>query len=473
MPDLDQELVERVARWCAEAGRTAVPAEIRRALETLSWDELLAVRALLADPPPARPLGPFALADLARGVPAETAAERERDSRYPSAADGAGEAQADQGLAAPAPRPRKSGKRAPRSPGVVIRRARDATPPAPPPSPTIPLVDELFLPEGRTVLERLVRRLGARRHALVGALAEGWRSADGRTVDDEVLTRLLDQHGMARAFARRERDELLHALRASSGLRSAAAARLGLDRGALDAALARAGAAAEAERIREARRAEVRAKATLAERVRLLLADPARLEDLGILAEVEADLRHRLPEHIRAVGAGSGPLLLALSRSLSASPVEVKALLDRLGIAVAGGPASRDAAPGAPPARARSRTAFAPPGATGGLRTPRRPGVDRGGRAGPARSERRTPQGGSGTFGPGRDRGGARGGGLGPSGARRGRGEAATRPGAPGARRPGPRPPAGGGRSGRPAPRPGARPGGPRGKPPPRGPRGR
>jgi hypothetical protein len=424
MSDLDQELVERVTRWCAEAGRTTSSAEIDRALGSLSWDELLAVRALLADPPPARPLGPFALADLARGVSAEMAAEREREGRYPTLDVDAGAAPPPPSAPAPAPAPRAKkagGKRAPRGPGVVIRRARDATPPVAPPAPTIPLVEELFLPEGRAVLERLVRHLGARRHALVAALAEGWRSVDGRPADDDVLTRLLDQHGLARAFARREHDELLHALRASGGLRSAAAARLGLDRDALDAALARAGATAEAEGIREARRAEVRAKATLAERVKLLLVEPARLEDLGILAEVEDDLRTRLPEHIRAVGAAGGPLLVSLARSLSASPVEVKALVDRLGVAIEGGPSSSASSPRSPPPRARPRAAFgAPPGAKGGMRTPRRPAVDRAGRAGPARSERRGPAGGSGTFGS--PAGGRRTGGFGGPGERRDRG---------------------------------------------------
>src|SRR5512136_1681503 len=84
MTDLDPELLGRAVRWCAEAGRTATPAALRRALAPLGWDELLVVRALLADPPPARPLGPFALADLARGAPADVAAERERGGRYPA-----------------------------------------------------------------------------------------------------------------------------------------------------------------------------------------------------------------------------------------------------------------------------------------------------------------------------------------------------------------------------------------------------
>src|SRR5512142_1939883 len=97
MPDLDPELLDRAVHWCAEAGRHVGAADVRRALAPLGWDELLAVRALLADPPPVRPLGPHALADLARGAPPDVAAEREREGRYAS------EAAADAGEAPPEP----------------------------------------------------------------------------------------------------------------------------------------------------------------------------------------------------------------------------------------------------------------------------------------------------------------------------------------------------------------------------------
>jgi hypothetical protein len=421
MPDLDQELLERVARWCAEAGRTTVPAEIHRALEPLGWDELLAVRALLADPPPARPLGPFALADLARGVSPETAAEQERSGHYASPDDaGDGPQEQPEAAAAPVPvTPRKAGgKRGPKSQGPVIRRARDAAPPVPPTSPSIPLADELLLPEGRTVLERLVRHHGARRHGILAALAEGWRTADGGPIDDPFLDRLLDLHGLARAFASRERDELLHALRASGGLRSAAASRLGVDRDALDAALTRLDAGVEAEKIRDARRGEVRAKATLAERVKLLLTEAARLEDLGILGEVEDDLRRRLPEHVRAVGAGGGPLLVALGNSLSIGAPEAQALLERLGVTADLGPPRAREGAGAQGQRARTRPGFGSEGAPGGgLRAPRRPVT---GRSGPGqRPPRRGPPA-AGTFGPPRDRRERMEGGFGPP---RGRGD--------------------------------------------------
>jgi hypothetical protein len=361
MADLDDELLERVARWCAEAGRTASAARVRRALAPLDWDELLAVRALLADPPPLRPLGPYALADLARGTPADVAADREREGRYPADE----EEEVASPPVAPPPRapPATKRTRRGRGPGVVIRRARDAAPAAPPAPPAEPLLDELLLPEGRGVLERLVRRHGARRHSIVAALA-AWRASGGAVPGDADLSRLLDHHGLARTFARRERDELLHALRAAGGVRATAASRLGIEPPALVAALERLGATAAAERIRQERRAVLRARATLAERVRLVLSDAARLEDLGILSEVEEDLRRRLPELVRALRAADAPLHVALSKSLSVTPTEARALADRYGLPAG---ASRPPGPPRPP----------PPGG--------RPRPSASGRASPAR----------------------------------------------------------------------------------------
>jgi Bacterial regulatory protein, Fis family len=332
MADVDPELLKRTARWCAEAGRQAGVDEIRRALASLSWDELLAARALLADPPPARPLGPFALADLARGAPPDLAAEREREGRYGSqAAEPAPAAPPEPEPPAPS-RPRRSTRRAAKGRGVVIRRARDVIPtPAAAPRPAPP-VDELLRPEGRTVLERLVRTHGARRPALVAALAAGWRRDGGAAPGDEDLSRLLDHHGLTRAFERRERDDILHALRAAGGARAAAASRLGLEPAGLDAALARLGASTDAERVREQRRADLRTRATLSERVRLVLVDEPRLRDLGVLAEFEQDLRARLPEHVRALRVLREPLAAALGRSLSVTTAEARTLALRFGL---------------------------------------------------------------------------------------------------------------------------------------------
>jgi hypothetical protein len=371
MADVDAELAERVARWCAEAGRQAGPSLIRRALAPLGWYDLLAVRALLADPPPARPLGPFALADIARGAPPDLAAERERSGRYPAGEEPEEEEPARGAPgAAPAAPPRGRGRRR-RGAAVVIRRARDRVPAAPAPVLELPRVADLRRPEGRTVLERLIRSHGARRAALAGALGAGWRRDDGAAAGEEDLAALLEHHGLARTFARRERDELLHALRAAGGVRAAAAARLALDVAGLDGALAALGAAADAERIREERRAELRTRATLAERVRLLLAEEERLRDLGVLDEFEADLRARLPEHLRALRLGRAPLAEAFARSLSVEPAAAGRLAMRFDLELgpsrpaerrrAGGPRPRKHARGEAP-RGRGRP------------SPRRPG---------------------------------------------------------------------------------------------------
>jgi hypothetical protein len=391
MAEIEPEVVERVRRWCAEAGRQASTAEIQAALGGLSWDELLHAKALVADPPPARPLGPFALADMARGAPADAAADRERHGRYPR------DAEAGPALSPP-PAPKRAGRagRPEPAPRLVIHRARDRTPDEPPALVQPPPIEELRHPAGRAVLERMIRRLGARRAALEAELATGWRRPDGSAPGKEDLAELLDLHGLARAFERRERDEALHALRAEGGFRSRAAARLGLDLASFEATLVRLGAADDAERIREERRRDLRARATLTERAHLLLDAADRLADLGIAEEVEADLRRRVPEHLRALAASGEPASTGLARTLSLSPESVAALAARLGLELG----AWTAPPGPAPSSARDRERVAiPPGrqARGkndrrSQRPPRpaaapkrRAGTNAGGTAGPPR----------------------------------------------------------------------------------------
>jgi hypothetical protein len=215
----------------------------------------------------------------------------------------------------------------------VIHRRRDRAEAPAPAAPPIPSFERLLDPPGRAVLERLVREHGARRAFLLRELA-AWHTAHGGPPADEDLTALLEHHGLARAFAHRERDELLHALRAARGDRGAAAKQVGLDGEAFERALDRLGAAAEAERLREDRRAELRARPTIAERARLVAAEADRLADLGILEELERDLRDRLGEHLRALRAGAGttPLRVAFARSVSLAVPDAVALALRLGV---------------------------------------------------------------------------------------------------------------------------------------------
>ena len=360
---LDDELVARAMRWCGEAGRPCSASALRSALAPLSWDELLAARAILADPPTARPLGPLALADLARGTSPAEAASRQREGLY-----GAGPGveatvpESDVSLperTRPAASPR--GARRPRGAAApVVRRARDRAPAGPPPAKAAPRLDSLFAPAGRAVVERLLRERGARRAELLAALRQDYTLGDGGAPGDPDLDALLDAHGLARAFARHERDELVHALRVAGGSRAAAAAALGLGAEAFEIALARLGATAEAEAVRDGHREELRRRATLGERARLLLTEGERLTDLGLAGELEDDLRTRLPGHVRALRSSSRrPAMANLALSLSVGHRELAALVRRLGLSLGldesrRPPDARRTAPrGAPPGRER------------------------------------------------------------------------------------------------------------------------
>ena len=367
MADLDGETIERAVRWCAEAGRQTTAREVRAALEPLGWDQLLAVRALLADPPPTRPLGPLALADLSRGVEPEVAAQRERErpDQVPAlVSPGADAATPPAGPRAGAT-PRKA-TRPSRRAQVVVRKAATAAPPEPPAPARLPLFEELLLPAGRAELERLIRRHGGRRPRLVAAIAATHRRADGAAVGDAELDAALEHHGLERAFERRERDELLHSVRAAGAVLGQAAAALGHEASSLAAAISRLGLEADVKRLREARRRDLRARATLAERAQLLVGSADRLADLELLEEFERDLKKRLPEHLRALAGTGVPLELGLTRSLSLPATALRPLLERLGVEL------RTPPPGPIAAAARPhRERYHPPARTSAARATR------------------------------------------------------------------------------------------------------
>src|SRR5512137_1597836 len=123
MPEIDREILDRAMRWCAESGRPVHEDVLRHALLPLGWDELLAVKAILADPPPGRDLSPADLLALSRpGAPAKRAPRR--DGR----------------AAGRSPRP---------APGPRIRRVRDRVEPSIPSPASVPTIDLLYQEAGR------------------------------------------------------------------------------------------------------------------------------------------------------------------------------------------------------------------------------------------------------------------------------------------------------------------------------------
>jgi hypothetical protein len=324
MPEIDREFLHRAVRWCAESGRPAREEDVRAVLEPLGWDELLAVKATLADPPPARNLSPADLVALSRSGPQPVSAAKDRD--------------------APAPRaPRKKGARAPRpAAGPRIRRARDQVVSPAPGKAALPLLDGLFRESGRAELGRLVRRAGANRVALLADLATRWASGDGASPSSDDLDRLLEHHGLTRGFAERERALYLHAVRKHGGIMIRMARELGATPEDVRGAIDRLGLRAATDSVRDLRRRVLDRKATLSERARLLDEEADALADLGLLARYEEDLRRRLPEHLRALSVGGrSPSAADLGRSLSLSRSAVDRLVLRFGLRLRPSPAGR------------------------------------------------------------------------------------------------------------------------------------
>jgi len=321
MPEIDREIIDRAMRWCAESGRPVHEDVVRHALGPLGWDALLAVKAILADPPPARDLSPSDLVALSRGGPPP-------------------------GAGAPAPRtPRKAAARAARPPRAVpgprIRRARDRVEPFAPSPAAPPSIDLLYREAGRAVLDRMVRQRGANRTAILAALAAGW-SAGGGTPTSGDLDRLLAHHGLARGFAERERALLLHAFRKHGGVFLRVARELGAAPADLRAAVTRLDLSGPVEAVREARRRVLDRKGTLADRARLVDEEEEALKDLGLLPRFEEDLRKRLPEQLRALSVGGRrPSAADLGRSLSLSRGAVDRLATRFSLPLRAAPPER------------------------------------------------------------------------------------------------------------------------------------
>ena len=126
-------------RWCAESGRPVHEDVVRHALGPLGWDALLAVKAILADPPPGRDLSPSDLLALSRGAPPPSAgaprapeAPKAWSARDPAPSPGPGSEDPEGARPGRAghPRARHCALDRPPLPGI---RARDPRPDGPTP----------------------------------------------------------------------------------------------------------------------------------------------------------------------------------------------------------------------------------------------------------------------------------------------------------------------------------------------------
>jgi hypothetical protein len=358
--DVPTPVAVAVSDFCRRAGAPAAPRAVREALSTVSEADDFRVLALTDAEPPVRPLGPFAVVDLARGTPAETAALRERSGYYAlveellALQDVSGAAPAPvpamPTLAAP-PRPIAATPAAPpaeaRTPPArdetlaptlaerIAPRRRAAQAPAAPRGRFTQVevqrapLESLEGPEGRVVLETLFMQHG-HRIALLRALAQGYSGIRGEPSAAE-LDALLDRHGLLEATESSERELLRAALSEHRGALGRVAWALGLRAPELSAVVSRLGLGPEVDLARERFRREALAPASWTARLDLL-GRRKYLEDLGVEREFEDRLRGDLERELHALGPDGNDRPAALARRLAVSPTLVGRALERLGL---------------------------------------------------------------------------------------------------------------------------------------------
>jgi hypothetical protein len=361
--DVPTPVAVAVSDFCRRAGTPAAPRAIREALSTVSETDDFRVRAVTDAEPPVRPLGPFAVVDLARGTPADTAALRERSGYYTLveellALQDAHDARSTTpdtpspvvtppapvlpapGAPAAAPERPASPPRAAASPAPTVAeriapRRRTAPAPAAPrgrftqvEAGRAPL-EILEGPDGRATLETLLAQHGHRIAAL-RALAHGYTGRRGEPSAPE-LDELLARHGLLEAAEATERELLLAALSEHRGALGRVAWALGLRGPELTALVSRLGLAPEFERLRERYRREALMPVSWTARLDLL-GRHKYLEDLGVEREFEDRLRGDLSREMHALGAEADDVPAALARRLAVSPTLVGRALERLGL---------------------------------------------------------------------------------------------------------------------------------------------
>jgi len=335
--DVPTPVAVAVSDFCRRAGAPASPRAVREALSALAESDDFRVRAVTGADPPVRPLGPFAVVDLARGTPADIAGLRERSGYYALVEEMLGLGNPAPVPAAPPTRPAPPTPAETRAATVAERiapRRRAASPPAPPrgrftqvEAQRAPL-ESLAGPDGRTTLQTLLAQHG-HRPALVRALAQGYAGRQGDPSAAEVDT-LLDAQGLLEAAEVSERELVLEAVSEHRGALGRVAWTLGLRGPELAALVSRLGLDPEVDRQRERFRREALNPASWKARLDLF-GRRKYLEDLGVDRDFEERLRNDLVRELRAAGASDdAPTLLA--RRLAVSETVVTRALERLGL---------------------------------------------------------------------------------------------------------------------------------------------
>jgi hypothetical protein len=363
--DVPTPVAIAVSDFCRRAGAPASPRAVRSALSAISEAEDFRVRAVTDAEPAARPLGPYAVVDLVRGTPLDTAALRQRsgyytlveemlalsdDSRLSAAGATSTGASADVEPSSPTPpvkaeppRPVGETAAAPEPPSTLAERiAPRKRQPAAAEGPTQPRgrftqldsqpapFDELYRPEQRESLERLLQQHG-HRLALLRALAQGYAGPRGAEPTLSQLDAVLAHHGLLAQAESRERALVLAEVRQARGALGRVAWGLGLRPLELRALIERLGLAGEVEELRERFRREALAPAHWTARLDLS-GRRKYLQDLGLEPGFTEALRRDLQTHLAGTSTAPRERLPTLARHLGVPPELLLRTLQRLGL---------------------------------------------------------------------------------------------------------------------------------------------
>ncbi len=364
--DVPTPVAVAVSDFCRRAGAPASPRAVREALSALAESDDFRVRAVTDAEPPACPLGPFAVVDLARGTAADVAGLRERSGYYalveemlalhdapradpsesappvaaaalvpPAAPQRPIEGPVAQPAFTSGPSPVRAETHAPTVAERIAPRRRAVQPPAPPrgrftqvEAQRAPL-ESLEADEGRATLETLLRQHG-HRPALLRAIAQGYTGRRGEPSASE-LDALLTAHGLLGAVEASERELILAAVSEHRGALGRVAWTLGLRGPELSALVSRLGLDPEVDRLREHFRREALTPASWMARLDLF-GRRKYLEDLGVERDFEERLRGDLVAELHAAGANGDDAASALAQRLAVPETLVARALDRLGL---------------------------------------------------------------------------------------------------------------------------------------------
>ncbi len=318
--DVPTPIAVALSDYCRRAQAPASPKAVRDALSCLADAEDGGLKQLADGEPQAKPLGPFAVVEVLRGLSPEVAASRERAGEYrsigaslpafgealPPAPQPAHSKTEPTSSEPAAPTPKRKKPRDPAAPKKLTkaeklaeriqprrRRPEDAVPPPPAP---ITLRGSAFLPKrslpqprgrfttidaSRQSLDVLLKLTAkdvvvsvesqcGTRFGVWSALSTSYVGRKGQPLQLADVEAILERHGLLQALSRREAEGVLSHLTDQRGAVGKAASALGVSRAQFEELVAGLGLERQVKEIRQRFAREALAEGNLSARLELL-----------------------------------------------------------------------------------------------------------------------------------------------------------------------------------------------------------